>query len=336
MDTPAETKKELTFDVLKEHLDKSYHLVYVDYREDLNDHMDEIQTAIQTGEMDSLYEVTDGYYDFENELTEYPIKELKKELVSDGFDEEDVNNAVFDNLAELQNEIYERDTSTPLKDLIRNTPDQAAFYPVLDEYIEECWHDADLFKRQVRLIKKAVKIPYRNKTYDRKIEGMLSDASYGGQLVVYFYADLSYWLNLDSSKVNRIEFRDPVLAIVDHGGGSGGDCKLLDHVFTKPFDRQNIFLDRTIKYNYTYEVCGMSSDWCSDTEVRLYKGHNRGATKKSRIHAGIDVDKMYKEAYDKGGCTFGDMDIRRHRGTYYLNEFPCGTHCPHCGTFWID
>lgn len=36
------------------------------------------------------------------------------------------------------------------------------------------------------------------------------------------------------------------------------------------------------------------------------------------------------------GCTFGDMNYSRHADKEYINDFPCGSKCKKCGTFWID
>ena len=33
---------------------------------------------------------------------------------------------------------------------------------------------------------------------------------------------------------------------------------------------------------------------------------------------------------------FGDMNISRHKETPYRNDYPCGSRCEDCGTFWID
>lgn len=37
-------------------------------------------------------------------------------------------------------------------------------------------------------------------------------------------------------------------------------------------------------------------------------------------------------------CTGGDMNYSRHNkdDQHYQNNFPCGTTCDKCGTFWID
>ena len=52
----------------------------------------------------------------------------------------------------------------------------------------------------------------------------------------------------------------------------------------------------------------------------------------------IETENMYKLKWNNGNgtCTFGDMDIKRHKNTLCINEFPCGMRCTACGTFWID
>ena len=51
----------------------------------------------------------------------------------------------------------------------------------------------------------------------------------------------------------------------------------------------------------------------------------------------LEREKELAEHYKKTGkCTFGDMNYSRHKNTSYRNDFPCGTKCADCGTFWID
>ncbi len=35
-----------------------------------------------------------------------------------------------------------------------------------------------------------------------------------------------------------------------------------------------------------------------------------------------------KKGFGKADVLFGDMNHKRHRDTYYINSFPCGTKCP--------
>ena len=50
----------------------------------------------------------------------------------------------------------------------------------------------------------------------------------------------------------------------------------------------------------------------------------------------MEYDEKCDRVYASGGCTAGDMNMLRHRDVYYINNYPCGNKCPHCGTFWID
>ena len=83
----------------------------------------------------------------------------------------------------------------------------------------------------------------------------------------------------------------------------------------------------------------MCSDWLDKQAAPTFsmKLPKRGRQiKESKNAARNAQDAEYKRIFKAGGCSAGDMDINRHRGVYYDNNFPCGNRCPHCGTFWID
>ena len=167
---------------------------------------------------------------------------------------------------------------------------------------------------------------------------MLLQATYGGSLVIYFRQEIKSVIHTEyEMDFSKITFGSPNIAVINTGNGSGDSTYLKHHQCTFEFDRNNLFLERAIKYNYTYEVCGMSSDWCDDTSVALTGRKKRIEEESSNpILQQMKYDKACSEVYKKGSCTFGDMDIRRHRSVEYINSFPCGNKCSHCGTFWID
>lgn len=80
----------------------------------------------------------------------------------------------------------------------------------------------------------------------------------------------------------------------------------------------------------------MYSSFCDCTDVSFSKTSKKIKVKESSLHDELEKENQYNKTFKLGGCTPLDMDMQRHRNTYYLNEFPCGTHCPHCNTFWID
>jgi len=329
---------EITFDDIKELMDKKYYLVYIDYRSNFNGSESELQDAIRKQDWSPLDEnLEEWLWESQADSVDYILKSLRDEIASHfEIDQSDAEDLIDQYEEELKDEIYNRDFSTPIEDMLRNTSDSVCFYDT-GYYIEnETWNLSNKeLKEELHNVKKALKIVQKNKTYDNELDLMIRQASYGGNLVVYFNGDIEEMMKI--GKNNTIHFKNPAVAIIDTYNGSGDSIDCLNkHEFSLPLDLENIFFDKTIKYNYTFSVCGMSANWCNSTDVSFLKKRIRAVNKKSNLQTGLDVDKMYQDAYNKGECTFGDMDMRRHRDTYYKNDYPCGTHCPHCSTFWID
>ena len=72
------------------------------------------------------------------------------------------------------------------------------------------------------------------------------------------------------------------------------------------------------------------------TIVEFSKRKQRLKIVESETNKLLEQEKKYNDTWKKGECTFGDMDITRHKNTPYQNDFPCGNKCTSCGTFWID
>jgi hypothetical protein len=335
----------LTMDLVESYMDKTYTLNYTSsYDDNLNDHLGLVQKVIQEQDSTSLWEEVDEWF-WEQRLDSVEtIKEqLREEIVNQEAGDadtvefsDDVELFFEGNSDAIEDMIFERDDSDIIKELLRNTSDPVFFYDT-GEYIDSTeFDDVKDITRKRQYIKRIFGIPAKEKRWDSNIDIMLCQASYGGRLVVYFRGDIEQWMDIGDN--NRIEFSSPYIAIIDNYNGSGDHTDLSGHKFSLPLDVKNVWIDKTLKYNYTYEVCGMLSSWCDGVVVRLYK-QNKGRkakVQKSTLGAMMDVEKIYQDAFDKGGCTYGDMNMRRHRNTYYENNFPCGTHCPTCHTFWID
>lgn len=317
-------------------LDKSYSLTYVDYRDSLDEHLDKVQDAIH-GNMEALDEnVHEWFMEQEADSVSTIIKELKEDVIRMFDLEEDENKAqeiIDENEDLLRDEIYNRADDDVIKDLLRNTSDSPMFY---DTNMEIGDYTTDL-KERLHDVKIALKIKQKDKTFDGKLTDMLCNASYGGRLVIYFSGDMSEWLNL-SEEMNTICFSGSVVvAVIDNMNGSGADTEIACE-FSLPFTPENVFIDKCVKYSYTYDVCGMYSDWCKNTNVEL-KHTKKNEAKKievSSVNNHIEKEKKLNETYRAGKCTFLDMNPSRHRNTFYINDYPCGTKCKDCGTFWID
>mgnify|MGYP003592220014 CR=1 FL=1 len=321
--------KELTLEVIKDNLQESYNLIYIDYRDNLDEQMDELQNSIINGNFYNFDDkINDWYYDSINDSINEEIHELKKALKTKGYsldNFEDFEDVVYDI-------IYERDNSNPLPALINNTSKTPIFFS-LNMYIDE---DLDSIKRTLNKIKKILNIPFINKEYDKDILYLLNNRCYGGHLGIFALPDFE---DLLENKPMKFE-GDIQLAIVDYNNGSGWYTTLKNFETPYYIFNKNIFIDETFKYNFSFAVCDMSSDWCKDCELIIDKPKETdkiiNIKPNERLVSFIKNDIEYDKIFKEGGCSFGDINIKRHRNVEYINEYPCGNRCKDCGTFWID
>lgn len=321
--------KELTLEVIKENLCKNYDLIYVDYNENLDDQMDEIQNSIINGNFDNFDDkIDDWYWESRHYGVNVVIDDLKITLKNKGYS--------LDNFEDFEDVtwdiIFGRDNSNPLQTLIKNTSKTPIFFS-LNMYIDQ---DLDSIKRTLNKIKKILNISFNNKEYDKDILYLLDNRCYGGHLGIFAIPDYEDLLINKPMKFSG----DIQLAIVDYNNGSGWYTNLKNFETPYYIFNKNIFIDKTFKYNFSFAVCDMYSDWCKDCELVIEQPKesdkiinikpNEGLV--SFIKNNTEYDKIFKE----GGCSFGDMNIRRHRKVEYINEYPCGSYCKDCGTFWID
>lgn len=302
--------------------------LYWDYRDELS--IEQIDTILSS--KDGLTEIEDEI--FENSI-DY-VFQLEDELIKKVIKEFNIKFKTEEKEEEFKD--FCRDyirTDVNINELIDR--EKVILFYETDYNVGETWSLNDKEERdELRLIKKALKIPQKDKDYDKDLLMMFRQASYGGTLVIYFYTTLSEIVpEIDK---NTLCFKDMHVAIINTYNGSGDNCFLKRDKYVKfPSNRDKISYENTIHYNYSFDVCGMVKDWCKGTQFYFCnKTHNNIKQEPSEQKKLKEINRKYQETYDKGGCTFGDIDINRHRDTYYLNEYPCGTHCPHCHQFWID
>jgi hypothetical protein len=322
-----------------EMLPLSVSLCDIGRNDDLSNYMDTLQECVADNSLDKLSEaLNDTIWECERESFRYYMRELQNEIaVTYSLAEEAAYGFVFETYAEeIKGMLYERDGSDFVGGLLRNTNKVSLFIDTgltIGDYSYR-WTRSEQTE-WLKKIKRTLKIT--SAKWDDAIRSMLDDASYGGQLVVYFY-DAAGKLFCEGGKDwKSVTFIHPTIAIINTGNGSGGDTHLNGHQVTLPFSRTNLFIDKSFKYNYVTEVCGMRQDWCKKTEVRFsFEPVAQRKRRVSPLAAQALRDREYVEKYKKGSCTHGDMDITRHRDVHYVNQFPCGNKCPHCNTFWID
>lgn len=322
-------------DILKL-LPKTTSLYHVDYRDDLIGSLDKVQECISNQNWEALDDIIFDWDDWES--VKYYLTELRDDIEREYDVDEDTAQAWIDEYDDyIRDAIRDRDDSTPLDDLFRNTNDQDVFYDTGYEVESESWcWDEKRMRQELRDIKKHLGMKVRDTTHDKDMEMMLRQASYGGRLVIYFESDMKELICIDS-KFNAIVFRDFTLAVINNGNGSGDHCELSGAKVVLPLNTENFFIDRCTSYSYAHDVCGMCKGWCSGTHfefvtLKTVKGEITTSTMNSYMKREAKLDKVYKA----GGCTAGDMKFSRHRNTIYVNDFPCGHRCQSCGTFWID
>lgn len=256
-------------------LDKSYELIYIDYDSNLNGHAKEFEDAVQTQDWSPIDGILEGFNFYENESDsiDYILKELSGEIQSAfDVDQERAEDFIEKYKDYFRDEIYERDNSNALKDLLRNTDDSICWYDTGYEIEEQSWRmTSKEFKTEINNIKKALQIKIKDSQYDKELSELLSNASYGGKLVIFFKGDIEKLMSLSSNNYKRVIFENAEVAIIDYCNGSGHNVNLPKSKMSYRLNVEDINFDLAHRYNYTDAVCGMSHNWCDSTDVKFSK-----------------------------------------------------------------
>ena len=310
-------------------------LFYVDYRENMDKHEDLQEQCIRNNNLEAIRETAFHWYaDQERENLTEELDKIEKKMSEDGRYEEFKEHA-----EEISDLIYERNDTDPVKRLIRNTSATCLFYSLGVEIEGYDTYSGNTRKESEAMscykVRRALKL--KKGQFDDEIQELVQNASYGGELRIYFNAVFNKLLSDDpENDFKSIRFHgDVVVAIADSRNGSGYHVELpIDITF--PFKRDNLYVDSQIHYSYADEICGMCNDWCDCTGWNVSMNPYDGILPSSTMNAHKEKEKLYEKTFREGKCTFGDVNYNRHRDITYINDFPCGNKCPHCGTFWID
>ena len=305
---------------------KGVELVYIDYRDSIES-AETREKLLQDPEND--YEIVNGndwITDSQYEGIRYIVEEYEKTLDGEEIDEE-THEAMRDWL-------FEHDTSTPIKDLLKNTGNEYLYYDTgleieaINSYDD---HDKQI-KARARQIAKRLKVSY--KKHAKELELLSAQAWDGGQLVILFTGKVADFM--DGGKFIKFGGGASV-CIMDRGQGSGDNTELGEKMIFE-FKRENLHSDKGDSgYSYTHEVCGLVGGLYEDGFLtdKEYKNAIKVEDNEER-KAEREREERYQKNWKAGKCTFGDMKISRHKDTPYRNDFPCGSKCTACGTFWID
>lgn len=310
-------------------------LYYVDYRDHLDEHEDLQQQCLQNNNLTPLYEkIDDWFMEQEIQNCQEELDNIHEKMSEDGREED------FDTHEdEIRDLLYQRNDTDPVEDLIKNTTTTNMFYSLgveIDGYHDD-WCGSYRGESEAMAcykIRRALKL--KKGQFDDRISELVQNATYGGELRIYFNAMFNELVSEEEKDFKTIRFHgDVVVAVADSHNGSGFDTTFpLDIIL--PFNRNNLFVDSQVHYSYASEVCGMCHNWCDSTQWQLGMKPIKKAIKSSKMATHLQQEAQYAKTFNTGSCSAGDMNINRHRGVFYDNSFPCGSHCPHCGTFWVD
>jgi hypothetical protein len=332
-------ENQIQINQILELLPASVDLYEIDRSEDLSNQVDLLQECVTTNSLDKLYEKVDDLFgDRECESLHYYKTNLETDLVKKcDLEKEAACELVFETCQEkIDDCLYDRNSSNAIDDLLKNTGKFSIFMDVGLQIKEDsyAWTRSEQ-TAWMKKIKNRLKI--KSNQWDDDIRMMLSQAGYGGRLVVYFYESIDKLINEEVNDWKSITVTNPAVAIINTENGSGDHIHMNEYTVLIPFERKNLFIDRYFKYNYVDAVCGMVKNWCENSQaVFSSTSVRRRKSEISPLAAQALQDRKYAEIFKNGSCSLSDMDITRHRDVYYINNFPCGNKCPHCGTFWID
>ncbi len=137
----------ITFDEVKNLMDKTYSLVYVDYRDTLDEHGELLEECIEKRSLTPIYENSNEWFDSYDGYV-CALEELKKDICRHFDIEDDEADDILDEYKdEIRDEIYERDDSTPVSDILSNTGDVPVMVEMFSNYdcINSHWLESELY-----------------------------------------------------------------------------------------------------------------------------------------------------------------------------------------------
>lgn len=306
---------------LKSEYPRGVDLIYIDYRDNLS--AEQLQEVIKNGYMEDESWLWDSQYDTINEI----IANYRKENDIDTIEQEVID--------EMRDWLTENDTSTPTKDLLKNTRNHLFYFETEDEFFVN--PDEEDTKKNDEVIKKYAK----TEEQEKEIHSTFNESFYNANISFYFYADaLELYKAIHESKEKYIIIDGAYLSTITRGNGSNwlGDKA----VFKIAVEREEL-----IKNMYSDEAKGNGYGWRDIAGQSRYDEatlYSLDTPKEDTLIVEPETSEEQKretrlqENWDKTKtCTRGDMNWNRHKGQKtYSNNYPCGSTCETCGTFWID
>ena len=128
-------RKEIGWDMVEELMDEKYCLIYVDYRESLDDHPEVFAQSLNDKCPDALHELFDEWYSgSESDRVTYEVENLKNKVVKLGYRKWEVEKFFEENEDEIRDEIYGRADNDGVEKLLGNTKPVRVRVELLSNY----------------------------------------------------------------------------------------------------------------------------------------------------------------------------------------------------------
>lgn len=197
---------------LTDYIPQNVSLYYVDYRDDLDEHEDIQEECVRSNNMEKLYEKAYEWYEEQesSNMHDY-LEETRKNMETDNlageFEEHE------DEIREL---IYDRNDSDPVKDLIRNSSVTNFFYSLgveISGYLTGCSLRGESVAMACHKVRRALHL--KKGQFDEKIEELVENATYGGELRIYFNAMFDRLISKDpENDFKSIRFHGNVMVAI--------------------------------------------------------------------------------------------------------------------------
>ena len=283
-------KLKVEWEAVKKLLPTTTSLVFINYNDNFDDQHVILQEALDRKCWSGITEEID-FHDAETG----EIQEIKNQLHDDLIKEYNINEVEAQDIIvkyydEIDTYCYDKDDSTPITDCLNNTSKLIAHYDTGFSMPGDSWNwDQKEIKHWRDNIKNHLGI--KDSKHDEGLDMMICQASYGGQLLIYFELDFNEFMKfIDSAKT--ISFDNAVIGVVDHYGGSGDVYEGRIDGIKLPFISENLFLEKSIKYNWTYAIAGMQLNWAESTIVKLIHSNEDELPK---INVSPQVDRQESE-----------------------------------------
>lgn len=133
-------------ELVKSLMEESYTLVWTDYRDNLDGNRDLLQECLDKRSLEPLWDKTEEWYgDSEWEAVKGIMEKLKEKcILFHDFDEEEVESFFEEHDDKIRSEIYARDDSNVLTELIKHTDDIPVRVEMLSDYdcINSNWFES--------------------------------------------------------------------------------------------------------------------------------------------------------------------------------------------------